>query len=275
MARIEKSGGIKKTDLKNIKLMENVRKTYEEIEERARSIESKGQLSPIILQPSKEETGKFILIAGYCRFKAHEFLVKEGQPYNNIEYVVKTGDPLTIQITENIQRSNLKSVEIENALKKMIDRGDKQQDIVLMLNKSKSWVSDVLTAEKIRSKIKIDTSVITSSALKHLRNIPEKTINTIIPEIKASGGTVAAVKQALLKIEESKKPITGQAEKPELKKDIKPNKDNKKVDSGQDSVPVTQDPFNALFNQIDKLIDSGHDSALIMNKISNYLEVLK
>lgn len=275
MAKIGISNGNPKTDLNNIILIDNIRNTYEEIEERARSIETKGQLSPVIVQASKEEPGKFNLIAGYCRYKAFQLLISEGKPYNQVEYTIKTGDPLTIQITENIQRSNLKSVEIENALKKMIDRGDSQQDIVLLLNKSKSWVSDVLKAHEIRAKIKTDTSIITSSALKHLRSVPVNTISKIIPEIIENGGTVAAVKLALRKYEESINPKRADTEIIPKHESKDPEKRNKQGVKDQSETPAAQNHFKGLFVQLDKLVDSGHAKEQIIESVNSYLEGLK
>jgi len=45
VAKLSKSTGIKKADLEDIILIENVRKEYNEIEQRARSIERDGLLN--------------------------------------------------------------------------------------------------------------------------------------------------------------------------------------------------------------------------------------
>jgi hypothetical protein len=168
-----------------------------------------------------------------------------------------------MQLVENIQRSNLKSLEIENALYIMVTRGDSQQDIVLLLNKSKSWVSDILKAHEIRSKIKADTSNVTSSALKYLRNIDEKTINKIIPEIIKNGGTVAAVKLASRQIEGNTPPVSIEAD------------NNKKTVKAQNEATGEQDYLKVLFSHLDKMINSGHDKEQIIEKISDYLEYYK
>ncbi len=196
MAKLTKSTGIKKADLEDIILIENVRKEYTEIEERARSIERDGLLSPVIVNKDME------LIAGYCRYYAHVQLVKEGKPYNSIEYIVRSGDTEILQLTENIQRSNLSHIEIETALRKMIEKGMRPVDISNRINKSKQWVSDHLKAEEIREKIEeagIDTKDIPSSAISVLRSVPEKDLPVVAQKVKENGGTVAAAKNEVKK----------------------------------------------------------------------------
>lgn len=197
MAKLNRSNGIKKIDLEDITLLDNVRKDYDEIEERARSIERDGLLSPVIIDNDNN------LIAGYCRYKAHELLVSEGKPYNQIECIIRTGDFNIIQLTENIQRSNLKPEELEAGLRKMIDSGMKPVEIAERLNKSKQWVSDVLAADKVRQKTDIDTSEISSSAMSLLRGLSESELEAVIFQVKKNGSTVKAVKEAI----KDKKPV--------------------------------------------------------------------
>lgn len=196
MAKLAKSTGIKKADLEDIILIENVRKEYNEIEQRARSIERDGLLSPVIVNKDME------LIAGYCRFYAHKFLVDEGKPYNSIEYIVRSGDTEILQLTENIQRSNLSHIEIETALKKMSDKGMSQKQISTRINKSKQWVSDHLKAEEIREKIEdagIDTKDMSSATISQFRSVPEKELPAVAQNVKDKGGTVEAAKNEVKK----------------------------------------------------------------------------
>lgn len=198
MAKLTKSTGIKKADLEDIILIENVRKEYDQTEIwlRARSIERDGLLSPIIVNKDME------LIAGYCRYYAHKLLVDEGKPFNSIEYIIRSGDTEILQLTENIQRSNLSHIEIEAALKKMSDKGMSQVEISNRINKSKQWVSDHLKAEEIREKIEeagIDTKDMPSSAVQILRSVPEKDLPEVAQKVKENGGTVQAAKNEIKK----------------------------------------------------------------------------
>lgn len=252
VARLGNSSGNKKTDLSNIKVGKNVRKKYKdsEIEQRARSIEKMTQLHPVILQPSKKFPGKYDLIAGFCRFKAHELLVSEGKDYNQIEYTIVTGDPFLIQLTENIQRSNLDSEEIEAALREMSDKGKKPQQIANEIDKPLSWVCDRLKADEVRSMISVDTKEISSSALSRLRNIPENEINEIIDEIKKDGGTVKAAKKAVDKIKNIKK------------------SDNKKPSKNKD-------PFSGVYSEIKLLVGLDIEKKKIIDTIIKYMDGLK
>jgi len=192
MAKLKKSG-IKKVDLLDIILKGNVRKTYDEIEERARSIEREGLLQPVIIDNENN------LIAGYCRYKAHELLVSEGKPYNQIECVVRTGDFHIIQLTENIQRSDLKPAELEAGLKKMLDSGMTKTEIADRLNKRLTWVSDALAAGSVREKTTEDTSGISTGAMSSMRAVPDEKLGGVIEETIATGGTVRAAKEAVKK----------------------------------------------------------------------------
>lgn len=254
MAILGDSSGTKKTDLTNIIVIEknNSRKKYpkNKIIERARSIEALKQLAPIILQKSEKYPGKFILVSGFCRYKAHEFLISEGKPYTQIDYVIITGDPFLINLAENIQRSQLDSEEIEIALKHMIDQGKKPQQIANEIDKSLSWVCDRLKAGEVRAVIEVDSENISSTALSHLRNLPKKTINKIIPEIKENGGTVDAARNAV-------KNIKSKNEKLYINK------------------PENKDPFSDVYDQIKLLIRLDIDKKEIIETITKYIEGLK
>lgn len=193
MAKIKNKSGIKKIDLEDIILKENVRFDYQEIKELAYSIERDGLIQPVAITLENE------LIAGYRRYKAHEFLVSEGKPFNQIECIVKNGNLEIIQLTENIQRSNLNPIELENGLKKMINLGMTKQEIANRLNKRLTWVCDTLKACEIREKIKADTSDISSTAMSQLRTVNKEDLPEVIKEIKENGSTVQAVKNAINK----------------------------------------------------------------------------
>lgn len=181
---------VRKIDLMEITLKDNIRVNYIEIEELAASIERDGQLQPVVISPD------FELIAGYRRFHAHKFLVDQGKPFNQIEAIIRTGDAYILQLTENIHRDNLKPAELEKALKKMIETGLTQTEIANRLNKRLSWVSDCLASGKVREKVGTDMS---TTALSQARSVPEEKLAEVITEAKKNGGTVKAVKEAVHK----------------------------------------------------------------------------
>jgi ParB/RepB/Spo0J family partition protein len=238
MAKL-KSTGIKKIDLSEIILKDNIRKDYSDIEELAGSIERDGQLQPIIISPDYE------LIAGYRRFKAHEYLMTQGKPFNQIEAIIRTGEAYILQLTENIHRDNLNPAELEQALKKMIETGLTQSQIATRLNKRISWISDALAAGAVRGKVKTDTSGISTSAMSQLRGVDDEDLTFVVKETKKNGGTVKAAKAAKDKVV------------------------HKSVDNVDKS-----DPFEPLKGEIRKLLRLDYDSQDILNCIEKLLEGL-
>ncbi len=239
MAKL-KSTGIKKIDLSEIKLKDNVRKDYSDIEELAGSIERDGQLQPIVISPDYE------LIAGYRRFKAHEYLIAQGKPFNQIEAIVRIGETYILQLSENIHRDNLKPAELEQALKKLIDTGLTQSQIAARLNKRLSWVSDALAAGTVREKVKTDTSGISTSAMSQLRGVDDEDLTFAVKETKKNGGTVKAAKAAKDKVV------------------------HKSVDNVDKS-----DPFEKLLGPIRVLLRLDYDPQEILDYVSKYLEGVK
>ena len=83
----------------------------------ARTNERDGLIQPVTINSKNE------LTAGYRRYKAHQLLVSEGKPFNQIECIVRSGDFNILNLTENIHRSDLKPIELEKGLKKLIEKG--------------------------------------------------------------------------------------------------------------------------------------------------------
>lgn len=194
MPKLTNRTGLIKKDLSDIIVdpSENARKDYTNIDELAAAIERRGELiQPIVIDKDNN------LIAGFRRFKAHQLLVDQGKPFNQIECIIRTGDREILNLEENIHRENLSAPELEAALQKMIDSGMTQKEVAQRLNKRETWVSDSLAAGKTREKAEAagaDTEGLSSSALSVLRNVPEKNLPEAVKETKKNGGTVKAAK---------------------------------------------------------------------------------
>lgn len=189
---------LKKIDLEDIVLKDNVRKQYNDISELAGSIERDGQIQPVAV--SKNDDGTYNLIAGYRRFHAHKHLVEQGKPFNQIEAIIKNGNFEILQLIENIQREDLNPVELEAGLRKMVDSGLSQKDIATRLNKSPQWVSGGLKAEQTRVFLEssgVDTSGLSSSVVEKIGRVPEENKIKIAKAVKNNGGTVKAVKDVI------------------------------------------------------------------------------
>ena len=166
---------IRKIDISQINITDNIRKQYDDIEQLARSIERDGQLQPIGV--SEQEDGTFNMLYGFRRLNAFLFLLDEGKDFNQIEAKITTGDPVIIQLIENIHRDDLKPEEFENALQALVDAGMKQKEIADRLNIRVTRISDTLVAKKIRDNMKekrIDTTGMSTSAVSLIRSAGKK-----------------------------------------------------------------------------------------------------
>lgn len=199
--------------LDSILLLGNVRTIYAEnkIQELAESIRVNGLINPVTVKRTEEsdEFGhpKYELICGHRRLMAYRYLCANGQGFNQIPAVVKTGSKVRLQLIENIQRENLQPQETEEALKEMLKDGYSQAQIALELSKPQSWVSDILAGNKVREQAEeagIDTANISSKTLSQLRSLPPEELPSAVDELNKQGGSY----RAATKIKNKKNPNT-------------------------------------------------------------------
>ncbi len=187
-----------KISIDQIVLADNIRKNYQNIEELAESIKTKGQLQAVLVRPLGNDTDglpSFELIAGYRRFHAIKLLRDQGEDFSMIEAKIKSGDREILQLVENIQRNDLDQEELRAGIKKMLGRGMPQVEIGRELNKSKQWVSDVCAGIEVLETAEaagINTTGITPKAASQLRAIPAEQQPAAVAETKDQGGTVKA-----------------------------------------------------------------------------------
>jgi ParB family chromosome partitioning protein len=120
----------------------------EDLEGLARNIAAIGIHNPIHVRPDAE--GGYVIISGERRWRAAGIagletvpclVAAEGEPY--------AGRNTLTQLSENLQRSNLKLLDIANALKRCLDETALgQAELAKELGKSKSWVSKYLALLK-------------------------------------------------------------------------------------------------------------------------------
>ena len=130
--------------------------------ELSQSIENEGQLQPIIVQKYNK---KFIVIAGHRRLAANKLINKEkiwasiiDTPYSD---TIENNQLLFRQATiENIQRENLYPLELALACKEAIDKNlyNSVTDISNAINKSKTYLSKIMSILKLSKKIVQDLS---------------------------------------------------------------------------------------------------------------------
>ena len=205
MPKLEPAGVTQKISLSQIIETGNVRKEYQDIEELAKSIKDSGLMQPIVVKRAGvTDTGiqQYELIAGHRRKRAFEYLCSKGDDFNMIDAIIKTGDTLTLQLIENIQRNDLTAAEREQGVAEMLATGISQQEISSKLAKTEQWVSKHLAAHRVRVLLQqqnIDTEQYETTTLNAFRTIPESDLKPLIEKTAALGGTRAAA-EAVIRI---------------------------------------------------------------------------
>ena len=168
-----------------------------EIIELAQSIKTVGQLQPVNVKMAVDNDGdkQYELIAGFRRRAAFQYLCSTGEDYNQIDARIVTGDKLTIQLIENIQREDLSAQEREKAISQLAESGMKQTEIAAQISKSKSFVSVNISAYKIRKKAfyaGIDLTGVETSTLAEFLSVPDDELLMLLKKLMDHGGTRAA-----------------------------------------------------------------------------------
>ena len=198
MPKLEPAGVTQKISLSQIIETGNVRKEYQDIEELAKSIKDSGLMQPIVVKRAGvTDSGiqQYELIAGHRRKRAFEYLCSKGDDFNMIDAIIKTGDTLTLQLIENIQRNDLTAAEREQGVAEMLATGISQQEISSKLAKTEQWVSKHLAAHRVRVLLQqqnIDTEQYETTTLNVFRTVPESDLKPLIEKTAALGGTRAA-----------------------------------------------------------------------------------
>ena len=145
-------GDTKNTSVKNkISISEIVRGKYqprkifnkESLEELSNSIRERGVVQPIIVRKSKEFNNKYEIVAGERRW-----LASQNAGLNDIPAVVIEADDtkaLEFAIVENVQRSDLNSVEEATGYKRLMDEfGYDQEKVGKFIGKSRAHIANCL-----------------------------------------------------------------------------------------------------------------------------------
>lgn len=184
----------------------NVRKVYDwqEIENLAKSIQTNGLLNPLTVKPGVIEPGLgknvYELICGHRRLRALALLQKQGVDVGLVECCIRTGDIWTLQMIENIQRTDLTAQDKENAIREMLEKGLSQKEIAELLSKPISYVSDIVAGTKVREQAEaagVDTSSLKTRALAQLRSVNAEDLPGKVQELSEAGGTNAAATKIL------------------------------------------------------------------------------
>ena len=202
MAKMGNGSGVRDIPLSQIVETGNVRITYDkkEIEELAASFKEVGQLTPINVKPYEpDENGneRFEIIAGHRRRRAAQLLHDAGESWTTIKGIITTGDKLTLQLVENLQRSDLTAIEREKGIYEMCQNGLAQKEVAARLSKPIDYISRNVSAYKIReaaSAEKIDTSKLATATLNAVQAAAPADYPALVKEIINNGGTLEAAR---------------------------------------------------------------------------------
>ena len=201
MPKLSEAGATRKISLSQIIETGNVRADYSDIEDLAASIKKNTLLEPILVKianPAADGDPRYELIAGHRRLRAHQYLTDKGDDFSNIEAKIVTGDKLTLQLVENLQRADLAPRDREKAIWQMSqEKGITQRDIAAELSKTEFYVSRQISAYKTRlvaENAGINTSDLETSVMAEIQTAEEKDIPMLVNYTINGGGTVAAAK---------------------------------------------------------------------------------
>jgi ParB family chromosome partitioning protein len=152
-AEAEGPSSVKSVPIESIKISgHQPRKNFpaDAMEELARSIQSKGVLQPILVQPAGDD--RYVVVAGERRFRA-----AKQAGLTEIPVLVRSFSELErteIALIENLQREDLSPVEEAQGYKKLIDAGSlTQEEVAQRVGKSRATVANSLRLLKLPAEI--------------------------------------------------------------------------------------------------------------------------
>lgn len=133
------------------------RKMFDEISlrELADSIEATGLLQPILVKPLDGLAGIYEIVAGERRYRAHGLLGRA-----TIAAIIASGNTDEIAIVENVQREDLKPMELAESLDRLMHTHGYTQDVVAkVIGKARTTVTELLSLNKLPESIKAECRV--------------------------------------------------------------------------------------------------------------------
>jgi ParB/RepB/Spo0J family partition protein len=156
MPKLKNGGKSRSVALSQIVESENIRTHYADIEELAESIKAHGLIEPVAVKArGKNADGieEYELVAGFRRRAAVRLLYDRNDGPPSIDAVVVTGDTITIQLVENLQRNDLTAKERERGIYLMAQSGLQNREIAARLCKGEPFISRNIIAYKIREQV--------------------------------------------------------------------------------------------------------------------------
>ena len=176
-----------------------------DLEELAESIESNGLIQPIVVRKNNDH---YEIIAGERRFRACNLLglkeitcvVEEASDYQSAQ----------MALVENIQRSNLSSIEEAKAYKQILEQTNMTQaELAIKMGKSQASIANKirLLSLPLNIQAKVSDKSLTERHARALLSIDEDKIENAVDNIIKKQLTVAETEKYLETISEPKKRV--------------------------------------------------------------------
>ena len=196
-----------KLPVESIEAKPQVRTVIENIDELAESMKS-GQLIPITV--IKGENNKYVVLQGERRWLAAKKAGLETVEAIVVDAPVSDSERIFGQLTENIQRDNMKLQDLIQSIRQLIRNGFNQTEIAARLGKDRTYISRIAALASSKEevlKLIADCAVNDAQTAQILNNICEKSTN-IAKDLEAckdkdgliSRGSAQAVLDRLQKI---------------------------------------------------------------------------
>ena len=141
--QINKSNNVSISDLSRNPYQPRQNFSEEKLEELVNSIKKNGIIQPIAVRPSKNESGKYEIIAGERRWIAAQRAGLNEIPVRILD--LSNVESLEVAIVENIQRDDLNPIEEARGYKRLNQEFKyDHESISKLMSKSRSHISNIL-----------------------------------------------------------------------------------------------------------------------------------
>lgn len=198
---------------------QNVRKTYNDIDELAESIKAKGILQNLTVVPKPGDADKYLVVIGNRRLLAAQKAGLDVAPCYISD--MDEREQASVMLLENIQRSDLTIYEQAQGFQMMLDFGETEDSISEKTGFSKTTIRHRLNIAKLNQK-ELQKKEQDSSFQLTLKDLYElekvKDINTRNKILKESGNSRDLVSRAKSAVSEEKRKENAKAIEVMLKK---------------------------------------------------------
>lgn len=253
--------------LRSLKLEEvvsvaQVRHIFTGLEELAESMKEVGQQSPIVVRP-KNADGKFVILQGERRWRAARLAGFKRIDAIVVEGEVETQERILGQLTENIQRDDMRPLEIAAGIKELLDAGLKGKEVAAKLGRKPSYVvlyRDLLDLPEMVRQLAVQDKIKDATTLQILKKIyfarPDIAEELIREHLDDDGGMTRTMARSLLsrcqQPKEEPKPELAPSDDSATKKKASPydvipkqeEKEEEPADADPDDVEVEDEGFD-------------------------------